>query len=310
MAGGDSMMDLVDSYLTLRRAAGFELKMAEYMLRSYARFAAARGESHVRSNTVIDWASQASSVAQRDVRLKTVARFAEHIYLEDQRHQVPPRDLFGYRKSRRVPFIYTRKQINALIGAASSLGPHSSLQPHTYSTLFALLVATGLRISEALKLRMDDVKPEGLIVTKTKFQKSRLVPLHETAAVGLERYLVLRKRDASSTNFVFISQRGRPLSRQTVHATFRRLIKTIGLDSGSGGRRPRIHDIRHTFAVRVLETCPEGRDKVSQHMLALSTYMGHTNVNSTYWYLDTTPHLMRDISQAAESFFAQGTNRS
>ena len=303
------MMDLVDSYLALRRAVGFELKMAEYMLRSFSRYASARGESYVRTNTVIAWASKASSVAQRDVRLKTVVRFADHLHVEDQRHEVPPRDVFGYRKTRRVPFIYTKKQIRSLIEAAARLGPSGSLRPYTYSTLFALLAATGLRISEALKLRMDDVTPEGLIVRKTKFQKTRLVPLHETAVAGLERYLVLRKREAASTDHVFISQRGRPLSRLTVHPTFRRLLKKIGLESDACGRRPRIHDIRHTFAVRALEACPAGRDKVSQHVLALSTYMGHTNVNSTYWYLDTTPHLMRDISKAVESFFAESNRR-
>jgi len=305
------MMELVDSYLALRRAVGFELKMAEYMLRSFARHASERGESYVRTSTAIDWASQTSSLAQRDKRLSAVIRFADHLHVEDQRHQVPPRDVFGYRKTRRrVPFIYTKRQISNLIDAASGLGPCGTLRPHTYSTLFALLAATGLRISEALNLCMDDVTPDGLIIRKTKFQKTRLVPLHESAAAGLERYLVRRKREASTTDHVFISRRGRFLSRLTVHPTFRRLLKKIGLDSESGRRRPRIHDIRHTFAVRALEACPEGRDKVSRNMLALSTYMGHSNVNSTYWYLESTPHLMQDISQAAENLFAQRSERT
>jgi integrase len=155
---------------------------------------------------------------------------------------------------------------------------------------------------------MNDVTPDGLMIRKTKFQKTRLVPLHDSTAAGLQRYLVRRKREASSTNHVFITLRGRVLSRQIVQPTFRQLLKRIGLDSE--GRRPRIHDIRHTFAVRALEACREGRDKVSQHMLALSTYMGHTNVSSTYWYLESTPHLMQDISIAAESLFAQRSERS
>ena len=154
---------------------------------------------------------------------------------------------------------------------------------------------------------MGDVKLEGLIVRKTKFQKTRLVPLHETAAAGLERYLVLRKREASSTDHIFISRRGRCLSRQAVHPIFRRLLKKIGLDSESGGRRPRIHDIRHTFAVRALEACAEGRDKISQHVLTLSTYMGHTNVNSTYWHLeeerDNVPSTRIVRLAAIKSFF-------
>jgi integrase len=276
------------------------------MLRSFARYASERGESYVRTATVIDWASQVSSLAQRDERLRAVIRFADHLHVEDQRHQVPPRDVFGYRKSRRrVPFIYSKKQISSLIHAASGLGPLGTLRPHMYSTLFALLAATGLRIAEALNLCMGDVTPGGLLIRKTKFQKTRLVPLHDSAAAGLERYLVRRKREASSTDHIFISLRGRRMSRQAIQPTFRQLLKKIGLDSHSGGHRPRIHDIRHTFAVRALEACPEGRDKVSQHMLALSTYMGHTNVSSTYWYLEATPHLMQDISRAAESLFAQ-----
>ena len=136
-----------------------------------------------------------------------------------------------------MPFIYSKRQIGSLIDAASGLGPRGTFRPHTYSTLFALLAATGLRISEALNLCMDDVTPDGLIIRKTKFQKTRLVPLHESAAAGLERYLVRRKRETSSTNRVFISRRGRLLSRQAIQPTFRQLLKKIGLDSPSG-RRP------------------------------------------------------------------------
>ena len=303
------MMKLVDTYLALRRSVGFELHTAEYLLRSFARYASAHGELYVRSDTVIDWARQARSLSQRDERLKVVVRFAEHLHVEDPRHQVPPRDVFGYRKVRRVPFIYTPEQLSRLVDAASRLTPHGSLRPYTYSTLFALLAATGLRISEALNLRLEDVTPEGLVIRKTKFQKTRLVPLHETAAVGLARYLTRRKRHASSSDHVFISRSGRSLSGPIVQPIFRQLLKEIGLDSESRRSRPRIHDIRHTFAVRALEACPDGRDRVCQHMLALSTYLGHVNVYSTYWYLEATPSLMRDISQAAESHFVHRSDR-
>lgn len=296
------MMQAVDAYLGVRRAAGFELKMAECLLRSFARFAANRGEAHIRTATVIPWASHASSIAQRDARLKTVVRFALHVQAEDARHEVPARDLFGYRKRRQRPFIYTPTEIRRLLQAAARLGPRGTLRPQAYATLFALLVATGLRISEALALRLEDVTPEGLLIRQTKFHKSRLVPLHETARAGLERYLLLRQDEAASSDHVFLS-RGRPLGRLTVYSTFRHLLRQIDLEVGSRRQRPRIHDLRHSFAVRALEAGPPPREDVSRHMLALSTYMGHSNIRDTYWYLEATPHLLRAIAEACEGFW-------
>lgn len=193
-----------------------------------------------------------------------------------------------------------------LLRAATRLEPLDSLRPHTYSTLFALLAVSGLRISEALNLRFEDITADGLLIRRTKFQKSRLVPLHPTAVAGLERYLQRRKRTAATDDHVFLSLRGRRLSRNAVFETFDQLRKTIGLDRGRGGRRPRIHDLRFRFAVRALETCPEGRDNVGRHMLALSTYMGHTHIRYTYWYLQATPQLMRDIAEACECFLKAG----
>lgn len=296
------MMKAIDTYLAVRRAAGFDLSVQEYLLKSFGRFASEREERQVRTQTVVQWASLGPSTEQRDTRLRTVARFARHVHAEDDRHEVPPEGFFGYRKKRRVPFIYSRNDIERLVGAASCLHPAGSLRPHTYSTLFALLAATGLRIAEALALRFKDITPEGLIIQNTKFQKTRLVPLHETAAAGLERYLIRRRRILTEDDHVFISVKRTPLSRQTVYSTFLRLLKTIGLDRIHSGRRPRIHDIRHTFATRALEESPEGRDDIGRHMLALSTYMGHATVQSTYWYLQVTPQLMKDISEACEAF--------
>lgn len=296
------IMKAVDSYLSLRRAAGYALKVQEYLLRSFARFAAEREQVHISTPTVIEWASQAPSLGQRDHRLKTVITFARHLQVEDAQHEVPPSNVFGYRKTRRIPFIFTPGEIHHLIEAATCLLPLDSLLPHTYSTLFALLVVTGLRISEALHLRFKDVTADGLLICRTKFQKSRLVPLHETAVAGLERYLERRKRTAAGDDHVFVSLRGQGLHRNTVDKTFRKLLKTIGLDQGRGGLRPRIQDLRNTFAVRALETCPEGRDNIGRHMVALSTYMGHSHIRHTYWYLEATPHLMQDIVEACEAF--------
>jgi len=300
------LMDAVDAYLDIKRVAGFELEVPEYLLRSYARFATHKEQDHVNTQTAIEWASQAPSKNQRFHRLATVTRFAEHVQVEDQRHEIPPRDIFGKRRVRHSPFIYSVEQVDSLIRVATELGPTGSLRPHTYSTLFAILVTTGLRISEALALVFDDVKTDGLIIRKTKFKKSRIVPLHETARFGLEKYLDLRKRLAPFDDHIFVSLRERVLDRSAVTWTFRRILKDIGLNPPPSGRRPRIHDLRHTFACRSLELCPAGRENVTRHLRALSTYLGHVKVSDTYWYLQSTPQLMKDIAFDCESFFLGG----
>ena len=295
------MMNVVDSYLAVRRAAGFDLSGQEYLLRSFARFAEKSGEEHVRTATAIKWAELGPSPAQRDARLKTVVRLARHAHLENADHEVPPSGFFGYRKKRRLPFIYSKEHIERLLRAAARLRPPDSLRPHTYTTFFALLAVTGLRLSEGRGLRFEDVTTDGLIIRKTKFQKTRLVPLHETAAAGLDSYIVKRRRLLTTDDHIFVSNNGRSLAQQTVYSTFLRLLKESDL-LRVGDRRPRIHDLRHSFAVRALEACPEGRDNAGQHMLALSTYMGHASMKSTYWYLEVTPQLMQDISLASEAF--------
>jgi integrase len=300
------LMQAMDRYLALRRAAGYELEVPEYLLRSFARFACARGETHVCSQTAIEWASRAPSLNQRDHRLNTVRRFARHVQLEDRRHEVPPRGVFGPRQKRRRPFIFTCEDVSRLLQAATQLGPSSSLRPHTYSTLFALLVTTGLRISEALSLTFDDLTPEGLMIRSTKFKKSRLVPLHETIQAGLAKYLSRRRRLGGGDDHLFIGLRGKVLDRSAVQWTFRRILPSIGLAPAPSGRRPRIHDLRHTYACRTLETCPQGRENISRHMRALSTYLGHTKISDTYWYLEATPYLMQTIAKACESHWKGG----
>ena len=299
------MIKAVESYLAVRHAAGFDLANADYLMRSFARFAAERNETNLRATTAIDWASQSSSLAQRDERLKTVCRFARYIRAEDNRHEVPPADHFGYRKTRRVPYIYSSAEINRLIDAALHLGPPGVLQPQTYATLIGLLAATGLRISEALSLQFSDVTPSGLLIRRTKFQKTRLVPVHETTEAGLDRYLTRRRHVRSNGEDVFITDDGQTLPYWHVNSTFRKLLKTANL-SASGGGRPRLHDLRHTFAVRALEASPAGRQRIGQHMLALATYMGHVNINATYWYLEITPDLLREIAAASENFLCGG----
>ena len=206
---------------------------------------------------------------------------------------------------RRVPHIYSRDEIDGLVLAATRLPSSDSLQPKTYAALISLLAATGLRISEALHLLVSDITPNGLLIRRTKFQKTRLVPLHDTAVTGLARYLTHRQETRRGGDHVFVSDDGQPLVYWKVHSVFRTLLKSAGLKP-SGGRWPRIHELRHTFAVRALESSPTGRQRIGQHMLALATYLGHVNINATYWYLETTPELLRDIAVVAESFVQGG----
>jgi integrase/recombinase XerD len=299
------MMASVETYLAVRRAVGFTLSNTEYLLRSFAAFATDRKEAHIRTATAIDWASQAKSVAQRHTRHQTICRFAQYLRVEDFRHELPPAKHFGYRKSRRVPHIYSRDEIDGLVLAATRLPSSDLLLPRTYAALISLLAATGLRISEALHLLVTDITPNGLLIRRTKFQKTRLVPLHATAVTGLAHYLMHRQEAQSGGDHVFVSDEGQPLVYWKVHGVFRALLKSAGIKP-SGGRWPRIHELRHTLAVRALESSPTGRQRIGQHMLALATYLGHVNINATYWYLETTPELLLDIAVVAENFVEGG----
>ena len=303
MAGDAIMMTDVESYLALRRTAGFVMSNAEYLLRSFARFAAARQEQHIRTATLIEWASQATSLAQRHARYQAICYFARDRRLEDAQHELPPPNHFGYKKTRRLPHIYSPAEIEQLILAAGRLSPSDVLRPQTYSTLISLLAVTGMRISEALGLCMPDVTPDGLLIRKTKFQKTRLIPLHDTSSAGLQSYLEQRLKIHPVGDHVFVGRSGQPLTYGAVHRVFGTLLKSAGVLPSPRGRA-RLHGLRHTFAVRALESAPAGRQRVGQHMVALATYMGHVNIDATYWYLETTPELLADIAVAGERFLA------
>jgi integrase len=292
----------VNRYVEHHRALGFKYRIQDRLLRNFAAFAEAQGDEAVRTQRALDWAGQAPSPQQRRNRLLTVRRFARAMQAEDARYQVPPTNAFGrVAFKRRTPHIYTAKEIMALLKAAARLTPEGSIRPATYTTLFALLAATGLRSSEALALTLEDVTDDGLLIRETKFRKSRLVPLHETVQRRLDEYLIRRTQVGTSSPAVFVSQQGTALSYSTVVTVFLSLIRAIGLRAGPGQPGPCLHDLRHTFAVRSLEQCGTDPDNVKRHMLALSTYLGHAHVSDTYWYLQATPKLMTQIAEAGEN---------
>jgi integrase/recombinase XerD len=296
----------IESYLQVRRAAGFQLYHDGSILLRFSRYACERGEAHLVSETAIEWAGQAVSLSERDRRLRALVRFAHHAYAEDPKHQIPPQDLYLRYRHRRTPFIFSSVHISHLLEQAQLLGPRGSLRPHTYITLISLLSVTGLRVSEALNLRFDDLTPDGLVVRRTKFRKSRLVPLHETTVQGLQEYEVHRRKLVPSDNYFFVSLHGHRMCYESVRKVFHSLVERAGINCGDNRRPPQIHSLRHTFAVRALKDCRCDRDYVDRHLLALSTYLGHAHVADTYWYLEATPELLGDIAAARDSFLKGG----
>ena len=299
------LIKIVASYLAIRRACGFKFKSGGKLLRSFALFSDARDKHHVCSEIAIEWAGLGKSVNSRACRLGHVIRFARYVRAEDQSHELPPAVFGSERRLRPTPYIFSQDSIQRLVKAASQSG-RLSLRRQTYSTLFALLACTGLRVSEAIRLRFDDITPDGLVIRCSKFRKSRLVPLHQTAQAGLERYLKYRRPYAPFDDHVFVSLRRKPLLLDDVETAFRTAIDKIGLQPILKLTRPTPYSLRHTFAVRALEACPDDRDRITKHMLALSTYLGHSSVRDTYWYLEATPDLMRNISECCERFTKGG----
>lgn len=298
------LMTHVDRYLLLRQGLGFKLGNAARHLRAFAGFAAARGDTHIVAATAVDWAAAAPSPNARHTRLRDVVHLARFLHAENRAHEVPPSALFPAPKVRPLPYIYTSGELAQIIEAAGRLRQTYPLRREAYATLLGLIAATGLRVSEALNLRFDDLQPDGvLLIRRTKFGKHRLVPLHPTAAHALDRYLERRCKLPVVDDHVFLSVKNRRLPGRTVNDTFRRIVRLT--DVARDRARPcRIHDLRHTFATRSLEQCSTRREAVSRHVVALATYLGHTDIVHTYWYLEATPELMTDIAAAAEALIA------
>ena len=292
-----------DRYIALRRSLGYKLVKAGRHLQSFAHFAAERGDAHIRTATALAWVAAAGQTqGARDRRLVDVALFARFLHAEDDRHEVPPSSLFAARRSRPIPYIYTPDEIARILDAAGELRRQrpNPLRRQLYVMLFGLIAATGLRVSEAIALKLDDIWPSGVLhIRETKFCKSRLVPMHTTVADALGCYLKTRGQLGGDTDYLFPSVQDRALCPSTVNYTFRCVLRRAEI-APDRTRQPRIHDLRHTFATRALEQCGAERGVVARHFVALSTYLGHVDIRQTYWYLQATPELMTDIAAAAE----------
>jgi len=292
----------VRRYVAIKRGLGYKFDDQERMLRKYAAFAEAFGDEHLSAARMVDWAATAPSAQRSREWLRTVRQFAISMHAEDDRHEIPPRDVFGNRKRPRPrPHILAVADIEQVMDAALSLPPIASLTPYTYHYLIGLLATTGLRVSEAVALLESDLTVDGLLVRETKFRKTRLVPVDPTTREALDDYLSLRRRIGGPDPHIFLLSTGEPPDHASVTRTFIKLCRQVGLRPASG-RGPRLHDLRHSFAVRSLEQCGGDRTAINRHMLALSTYLGHACLTDTYWYLEATPVLTRQIADAAEAF--------
>ena len=299
MIATPSMMSLAQEYLTLRRQLGYALRSPGHDLLSFARYADGIGHrGPITLDLAVRWAKlpQNASPCWWARRLQSVRGFARHRSLFDTATEIPPVGLLGPPFRRGEPHIYSDAEISKLLRATAKLGSPSGLRPYTFVTLFGLLVTSGLRISEALQLNHDDVnlKSGVLTVVLTKFRKSRLVPLHASTTQVLGEYAERRDRHhphPSGRRF-FLNDHGEPLGKSAVYRVFGILRRQLGWTKNRQGRRPRLHDMRHTMAVRtLLRWYREGAD-VDRKMLFLSTYLGHVEVTDTYWYLTAVPELM------------------
>lgn len=302
-----SWLALVEEYLSARRGMGFALETPAYLLRDFARYADAAGHrGSLTTELAVQWAlaSRSGSPAQAVRRLGAVRQFARYRALLDPATEVPPPGLLGQRPRRPQPHIYSDAELAALLDQASRLLPRRGLRPRTYVAFFSLLACTGLRLSEACRLEVEDVDLSAGVITvrEGKFRKARLVPLHPSTTEALTRYAAERDARCDGPGRFFRTERSPALHKDTVEKTFGRIRKRLGWTADGRARQPRIHDLRHSFAVRrLLRWHEEGAD-LERKLLALSLYLGHAHVTDTYWYLTAVPELMAIAAERFERF--------
>jgi len=307
--------DFLDSqlvaYLRLREALGFQMRAEKIILPAFIAFVKARGcTSPIRAQMALEWACQESahrgpSGAAR--RLSMARGFLTYLQASAPDTDVPGPGLLPSPR-RPKPYLFTSTQLAALFAAAQASRPHGSLRPHTLSTLIGLLSSTGLRIGEAIRLRVDHVKldhdPPQLHILETKFHKSRIVPLHPSTADHLRCYAEQRAHlhyDGLSDAF-FVSEQSNHLKYLTLHNWFARLCQRVAIGPTTGGRAPCLTSFRHTFAVtRMQRWYQQGLD-VQALLPHLSVYLGHVKPQESYWYLTSVPELLSAAAQRFETY--------
>jgi integrase/recombinase XerD len=303
------LLQTVTEYLELRRALGFKLEREGTLLPDFAAWIDAEGDGHISNELTVRWATREFQASQGSGsrRLGMVRLFAQYYGCIDPLTEVPSSDLLPYKQQRQTPYIYSDEDVAALLAAAERI--RSPFLALTHVTLLGLLSITGMRVGEALALHRDDVEWEtsALVVRKAKFGKSRMVPLHPTTVVALREYSQERDRrwpTPRSPSF-FVSTCGKRPFYSNVHLVFLRLLDRSGLADRTIPRRPRIHDLRHTFAVKTILGWYRAGVDVEARIPQLSTYLGHVNPSQTYWYLTATPELLGRAAQRLERWLEE-----
>ena len=291
-----TLQQSLEDYLTIRRALGSKLENEARLLPQFVAHANAAGAETVTIEHALVWATAPAGSSRNwwATRLRMVRGFARYLRAIDPAAEVPPADLLTGQHRRPVPYLYSDQDIGALLAAARTLSP--PLRSATMETMLGLLAVTGLRIGETIRLDREDLDWAGrlLRVRDSKFGKSRLVPLHTSTVKALQSYCRLRDRlcPRPAAVSLFVSTRGQRLAHSSIYPAFRQLLVRTGLERPSPARRPRLHDFRHTFAVKTLLGWYHDGDDVAARLPLLSTYLGHVDPAATYWYLSASPELL------------------
>ena len=312
MTEARAMIALADGYLAERRQLGFDLTIQGGQIKAFARFADDAGHTGpLTTGIVLGWVqgkARRATPFSWARRLETLRPFARYLSALDPLTEFPRTALFGGAHRRLTPHIYSGDEIGELMAAARCLPPAGTARPATYEAIFGLIAATGLRISEAMHLRCGDLDLDQALLTvrKTKFRKSRHVPLHSSTVAALRRYLEVRTRHGGTgaDGPLFLSTRGRRLSTRMVHHTFQRIRTAQAWLNRGAHSEIRIHDLRHTFICRRVLLWHEKGADIDNAMAALSTYVGHAKISDTYWYLTGIPDLMAVAGRRVEDFAA------
>lgn len=296
-----ALRQYLEEYVALRRSLGFKFNRQAHRLDRFVSFMEQRHAARISTALAIEWAMAAGGPAERGIRLTAVRGFARHLSGIDPRTDIPPAGLIRYRM-RATPYLYSAEEIQCILSACDTLtGRNARVRGQTLKCLVGLIAATGLRSSEALSLRCEDIDlKNGLLTIRgTKFGKSRLVPIHATTTQVLAEYA--RMRDARlpnrPTSHFFVGSRGRRIYLQHLHVMFADLLRRAGIWVGTARGRPRLHDLRHRFAVETLLRWYRSGEDVAARMQTLSTYLGHCETRDTYWYLSAAPELLREAAR-------------
>lgn len=287
------------NYLKLRRGLGFKLHSAGMLLRNFVRFAETKRARFITTKLALQWATQPPNIkrVQSGSRLGVVRRFAEYVSTLDPRTEVPPPKLLPYCIRRRPPHLYCNDDVRRLVGAAYQIDPANPIKGPTLGTLLGLLAATGMRVSEALALDGGDVDldRELLTIRLAKGNKTRLVPLHDSTSAALRQYASIRNSvyPRRTNHGFFVWEGGTRMRYDSVNRWFLLVACQTGLRKPGDRRGPRVHDLRHHFAIQTMLQWYRTNADVETRLPELSTYLGHVHVRDTYWYLSAVPELLQ-----------------